>query len=88
MQRRDLRKLEIEKQQHIKSPEWRQLNANAYIHMQTNTTPPPVSFNFFLCLVSSWVLTRYLPEILVHLFCLSSWSGEVRPVISVRYDAG
>lgn len=49
MQRRDLRTLEIEKQQHIKSPEWRQLNANAYIHMQTNTTPPPVSFNFFLC---------------------------------------
>lgn len=47
MQRRDLRKLEMEKQQHLKSPEWRQLNANAYIHMQTNTTP--VSFNFFLC---------------------------------------
>lgn len=42
MHRRDLRKLEMEKQQqHIKSPEWRQLNANAYIHMQTNTTPPP-----------------------------------------------
>lgn len=61
MQRRDLRKLEIEKQQHIKSPEWRQLNANAYIHMQTNTTPPPRRSP----LISSFVSELVSPSLLL-----------------------
>lgn len=61
MQRRDLRKLEIEKQQHIKSPEWRQLNANAYIHMQTNTTPPPRRS----LLISSFVSELVGPSLLL-----------------------